>query len=174
MTRHKLSVTGLAALLTLALGISPAFAAPTETPAPPAPMPAPKASKPKAKKQRQSEQQFYDGYRVAYDHIQAGRYAEGIAALHALDEDDHPDVANYIGYASRKLGDYAAAKAWYERALAADPRHVRTWQYYGMWHVEQGNLLKAQNHLQQIRLLCGEDCKEYRDLKGGIEGTVVY
>ena len=53
------------------------------------------------------------------------------------------DVANLIGYSSRKLGRYDDSKLWYERALAADPAHARTWSYYGMWHAEQGNLLKA-------------------------------
>ena len=39
---------------------------------------------------------------------------------------------------------------------------MRTWQYYGMWHVEQGNMLKAQDHLEKIRALCGnEACKEF-------------
>ncbi len=52
---------------------------------------------------------------------------------------------------------------------------MRTWQYYGMWHVEQGNMLKAADFLQQIQLICGStECKEYRDLKGGMEGTIVY
>jgi tetratricopeptide (TPR) repeat protein len=175
--RHSLSFQiAAASLLTLAITLGTAFAAPTDSPAPPTTS-APKDSggkKTKSKKQKQSEQQFYEGYRQAHALIQAGRYAEGIAAMHALEQDDHPDVANYIGYSSRKLGDYEAAKVWYEKALAADPKHARTWQYYGMWHVEQGNMLKAQDHLQQIKLICGEDCKEFRDLKGGMEGTVVY
>ena len=62
-----------------------------------------------------------------------------------------------------------------ERALAADPKHVRTWQYYGMWHVEQGNKLKAADFLEKIEAICGnKTCKEYLDLKGGMEGTVTY
>jgi tetratricopeptide (TPR) repeat protein len=132
-------------------------------------------SKRKTKKQKRSEQRFYEGYTVGFNLVQAGRYEEAIAAFRALGHDDHPDVANYVGFASRKLGRYADAQQWYERALAADPNHVRTWQYYGMWHVEQGNMLKAQDHLDRIRALCGgESCKEFADLKGAMEGTVVY
>jgi hypothetical protein len=26
------------------------------------------------------------------------------------------------------------------------------WSYYGMWHAEQGNLLKARDDLEQVRL----------------------
>ena len=57
----------------------------------------------------------------------------------------------------------------------SDPKHVRTWQYYGMWHVEQGNMLKAADFLEKIEAICGNKaCKEYQDLKGGMEGTVTY
>jgi len=47
-------------------------------------------------------------------------------------------VANLIGYAHRKLGDYKVSQIWYERALKSDPNHVKTWQYYGLWQVETG------------------------------------
>jgi tetratricopeptide (TPR) repeat protein len=129
----------------------------------------------KKKGDQKSEQEFRDGYRAAYALVQAGDYKAAFAAFKALEADDTPDVANYLGYTARKLGDYEASKYWYERALASDQNHVRTWQYYGMWHVEQGNMLKAQDFLERIRLICGgTGCKEYQDLKGGIEGTVVY
>ena len=129
----------------------------------------------KKKKDKKSEQEFRDGYRAAYALVQAGKYAEAFAAFKALDEDDHPDVANYLGYTARKLGNYELSRVWDERALAADPKHVRTWQYYGMWHVEQGNKLKAADFLEKIEAICGnKTCKEYLDLKGGMEGTVTY
>ncbi|MBI3434573.1 MAG: tetratricopeptide repeat protein [Proteobacteria bacterium] len=117
-----------------------------------------------------------DGYRAAYSLIYAhADYAAGIARLRALGRDDDAAVATLIGFASRKLGRYDDARAWYERALAADPAHVRTWQYYGMWHAEQGNLIKAADFLKRIEALCGGvACKEYKDLKGAIEGTVSY
>ena len=73
-----------------------------------------------------------------------------------------------------KLGRYDDAKYWYEKALAANPKYARTWSYYGMWHAEQGNLLKAQDILEKVRSICGTECKEYTELKGVIEGTVVY
>jgi tetratricopeptide (TPR) repeat protein len=103
-----------------------------------------------------------------------GKYEEGIAAFKALGRDD-ADVANYIGYANRKLGNYELARVWYEKALAIDPNHVRTWQYYGMWHVEQGNMLKAADFLEKIRLICnGTGCQEFQDLKGAMEGKISY
>jgi len=125
-------------------------------------------------KDRRSEQQLKDGYLQARALILGGQYKAGITALRALDYDDSPDVANYLGYASRKLGDYEKAKYWYEKALASDPNHVRTWQYYGMLHVERGNMLKAADHLEKIKALCGTECKEYADLKSAMEGHVRY
>ena len=108
-----------------------------------------------------------------------------MATVKAIKEGVVPPTANYLGpdpdcdldhvpNTARKLGDYELSKVWYERALESDPKHVRTWQYYGMWHVEQGNKLKAADFLEQIRLICGAECKEYQDLKGGMEGTVTY
>ena len=64
-------------------------------------------------------------------------------------------VANLIGYSYRKLGDYKVSQIWYERALKADPNHVKTWQYYGLWQVEQGNRDQAQYHLNRIAQLTG-------------------
>ena len=66
-----------------------------------------KASKKKSKKEKKSEQQFIDGYRAAHALIyKRHAYAAGIDKLKSLGKDDNPDVANLIGYSSRKLGRY--------------------------------------------------------------------
>jgi tetratricopeptide (TPR) repeat protein len=126
-------------------------------------------------KKKKSEQQLREGYQRAYALIMDGQYEAGIAAMHALGDDADPEIANYIGYASRKLGRYQDSKYWYEKALAADPNHVRSWAYYGMWLAEQGNMLKAQDFLEKVRLICGNtECEEYQKLKGVMEGTQTY
>jgi tetratricopeptide (TPR) repeat protein len=131
--------------------------------------------KKKSKKEKKTEQQFINGYKAAHATIYKRHdYAKGIDMLKALGHDDNPDVANLIGYSSRKLGRYEDSKIWYERALAADPTHSRTWSYYGMWHAEQGNLLKAREHLAKVASLCGMQCRDYTELKGVIEGTRTY
>jgi tetratricopeptide (TPR) repeat protein len=122
-----------------------------------------------------SLEDFIAGYEAAYALVyDKGEYQAGIAALRALDHDDNPDVATLLGYASRKLGRYDDAKVWYERALAADPNHAVTWSYYGMWQAEQGNVLKAQDDLEKVRLICGTDCRAYQMLKDTIDGTATY
>jgi tetratricopeptide (TPR) repeat protein len=133
-----------------------------------------KKAKKTKKPQQNSEQDFYDGYRHAHALIyDRGDYAGGIVKLRSLEQDNHPDVANMLGYASRKLGRYDDAKYWYEKALAADPNHALTWSYYGAWHAEQGNLLKARDYLTKVQSICGE-CREYTLLKGVIDGTHIY
>ena len=128
------------------------------------------------KSKTSAAEDFLAGYRKAYALIyDKADYVGGIAALHALGHDEHADVATLIGYASRKLGRYEEAKLWYERALAADPKHAVTLAYYGMWHAEQGNLLKAKEELEKVREICGNtECREYVALKEVIDGTKTY
>jgi len=170
-----------ASALTLLLAASPGLVYAVDSPTPssqPAAKPnapAKKAVKKKTPKQKKSEQQFIDGYKAAHAMIYQGHdYTGGFAKLRALGRDDHPDVANLLGYTSRKLGKYDDAKFWYEKALAANPNHTLTWSYYGMWHAEQGNFLKARDHLAKVASLCGTGCREYVMLKEVIEGTRVY
>jgi len=147
-----------------------------QTPATPA-QPAADPPKPDAAKGKSgSAEDFLVGYRAAYALIyDKGDYIAGIAQLRTLGYDDNADVATLIGYASRRLGRYDDAKSWYERALAADPNHAVTWSYYGMWHAEQGNLLKAKDDLEKVRAICGNtECREYVMLKNVIDGTVTY
>jgi tetratricopeptide (TPR) repeat protein len=180
-TKHPGLAVFAAGLLLGAVVATPKIAVAVDTATPPPPPTAgtgtakPASAKKATKKQKKSELQFLNGYRHAHHLIyQQAEFAAGIAALRALGHDDHADVANLIGYASRKLGRYDDAKEWYEKALAADANHARTWSYYGMWHAEQGNMLKAQDHLEKVRLICGTDCREYVELKGVMEGTVTY
>lgn len=177
----------LVVALTGAAAMSPAVAAGVETPgaggmklqsADPAGQPkAPRVKKKPAAEgktkapDKKSEQLFIDGYRHAHDLIYRRQdYASAIVALSALGRDDHPDVANLIGFASRKLGRTEDAKVWYEKALASDPKHTRTWQYYGMWHLERGERATAENHLRTIEAICGSDCEDYKSLKLALAG----
>ena len=128
---------------------------------------------PKARKAKQSlfdDPAFAHGYRAAYSAVyDRTDYASAIEQLKALGHDDHPNVANLIGYSYRKLGNYKLSQVWYERALKADPNHVLTWQYYGLWQIEQGNRDQAQYHLNRIAAICGTGCEEYRSLAAALE-----
>src|ERR1700732_4438628 len=119
--------------------MTPAHAAGTDTPSPPAS----DSKKDKKKTDKSSsidDGKFIEGDRAAYCAIYTlHEYASAIEQLQALGQDDRADVANLIGYSYRKLGDYKVSQVWYERALKADLSHVRAWQYYGLWQLEQGN-----------------------------------
>jgi tetratricopeptide (TPR) repeat protein len=138
--------------------------------------PAPPASGSKKEKKKNDtgssvdDNKFIQDYRAAYATIyDRNDYASAIAQLKALGQDDRADVANLIGYSYRKLGDYKVSQIWYQRALKADPNHVKTWQYYGLWQLEQGNRDSAQYHLNRIGSLCGTGCAEYRSLAAALE-----
>jgi tetratricopeptide (TPR) repeat protein len=164
-------------LLTLAMFSVALIAAPVAVYAAPDSDPPPPPSSAKSKKKKSSEVKpsiedtaFASGYRAAYATIyDRNDYASAITQLKALGRDDSAAVANLIGYSYRKLGDYKVAQIWYERALKADPNHVKTWQYYGLWQVEQGNRDSAQYHLNRIAALSGTGSEEYRSLAAALE-----
>jgi tetratricopeptide (TPR) repeat protein len=165
-------------LLTLAVFSMALAAAPVITAVYAAPdSDAPPPSSTKSKKKKSSEARpaiedaaFARGYRAAYATIyERHDYTSAIDQLKALGHDDIAAVANLIGYSYRKLGDYKISQVWYERALKADPDHVKTWQYYGLWQVEQGNRDQAQYHLSRIAALAGTDSEEYRSLAAALE-----
>jgi tetratricopeptide (TPR) repeat protein len=141
--------------------------------------PAPSSSNKKGKKkgtelipgqESRNYAKFAEGYRAAYSVVyDAHDYAAAIDQLKALGHDDNAAVANLIGYSYRKLGDYRLSQVWYDRALKADPNHVKTWQYYGLWQVEQGNRDQALYHLARIAQLAGSNSEEYRSLAAALE-----
>ena len=169
---NKLAIRLLTlAVLSLTLAAAPivtvVYAAPDNDPPPPD-----KSKKKKSSEARPGIEQtaFADGYRAAYATIYDRHdYAAAIPQLKALGRDDSAAVANLIGYSYRKLGDYKVSQIWYERALKADPNHVKTWQYYGLWQVEEGNRDQAQYHLSRIAALAGTDSEEYRSLAAALE-----
>ncbi|MDO8876106.1 MAG: tetratricopeptide repeat protein [Pseudolabrys sp.] len=176
---RRLAVLAVAALLVTAVGTKALHAAFSDAPIPPVDESKKKKKEKKnaieVQEQQLAQAKFLRDYRAAHEMIQAGKYEAGIAAMRALGHDAHPDVANYIGYANRKLGNYEQSKLWYEAALKADPNHTRTWSYFGMWHAEQGNRLKAQDFLTKVNTLCGDTaCKEYIELKAVIDGKASY
>jgi tetratricopeptide (TPR) repeat protein len=174
--------TSLMALIAAPL-LTPAFAAgggggggdpsAMSNPQPPASNATQTTHKTKKKSSKQSsfdDPAFAKAYRQAYATIyDRSDYTGAIEQLKALGNDDHPNVANLIGYSYRKLGDYKLSQIWYERALKADPNHVLTWNYYGLWQIEQGNREQAQYHLSRIAAICGTDCDEYRSLAAALE-----
>ena len=152
----------------------PAAAQPAPQPPPaatvqPQPAPPPAAVQPAPPAVAQppaSTAQQQGGFGAARALILSGKYEAGIEAMQALGYDDHPDVAGSIGFASAKLGRRDEARAWYSKALAADPNHVATLGNSGALYVTQGDLAKARADLDRIKAACGgTTCREYRGLE---------
>lgn len=178
---RKLSMLLLPGLVSMALAAGPvltsAHAAGSDTPS--SPPSSDSTKKEKKKSSSVTDPKFLAAYRTAYTAIYDRHdYVGAIDQLKSLERDDVADVANLIGYSYRKLGDYQSSKAYYELALKDDPNHVRTWQYYGLWQLEQGNREQAQYHLNKIASLAGTDSSEYRSLASALDrptgATLVY
>jgi tetratricopeptide (TPR) repeat protein len=173
-----LVVPGLVAMtLAVAPALTSAYAAGSDEPSPPKSDSS--AKKGKKKSSSVSDPKFLAAYRTAYTTIYDSHdYNGAIGQLKSLKRDDVADVANLIGYSYRKLGDYQSSKVYYELALKDDPNHVRTWQYYGLWQLEQGNREQAQYHLNKIASLAGTGSSEYRSLADALDkptgATLVY
>ena len=168
----RLLTLAIYAMALIAVPLTTAYAAGGDNPSPPASdtKDTKKVKKKKDKSSSIDDPKFLEGYRAAYATIyDRNDYSSAIEQLKALGQDDRADVANLIGYSYRKLGDYKVSQIWYERALQADPDHVRTWQYYGLWQVEQGNRDQAQYHLNRIAALTGTSSDEYRSLSAALE-----
>ena len=178
---RKLSMLLVPGLVSMALAAGPvltnAYAAGSDEPSPPKSDTSTK--KEKKKSSSVSDPKFLAAYRTAYTTIYDNHdYTSAIGQLKSLKRDDVADVANLIGYSYRKIGDYQSSKVYYELALKDDPNHVRTWQYYGLWQLEQGNREQAQYHLNKIASLAGTDSSEYRSLAAALDkptgATLVY
>jgi len=179
---RKLSMLLLPGLVAVSLAAAPvlssAYAAGSDEPSSP-PKSDSSSKKGKKKSSSVSDPKFLAAYRTAYTTIYDNHdYTGAIGQLKSLKRDDVADVANLIGYSYRKLGDYQSSKVYYELALKDDPNHVRTWQYYGLWQLEQGNREQAQYHLNKIASLAGTDSSEYRSLAAALDkptgATLVY
>src|SRR5229473_8452639 len=165
----RLLTLAMYAMALIAVPLTTAYAAGSDNPAPPA-SDTKKEKKKHDKSSSIDDPKFLEGYHKAYATIyDRNDYGSAIEQLKALGQDDRADVANLIGYSYRKLGDYKVSQIWYERALKADPDHVKTWQYYGLWQVEQGNRDQAQYHLNRIAALAGTGSEEYRSLAAALE-----
>ena len=103
-------------------------------------------------------------------HLKKGRYAEALEILNKLAETDpdNPDVFNYLGFASRKLGRYPEAHTHYGRALALDPMHRGANEYLGELHLLENNPDLAEARLEALRAACPTGCEERGDLERDI------
>ena len=78
------------------------------------------------------------------------------------------DTLNYLGFTTRKLGDYVKGEDFYLQGLKIEPKHKGINEYLGELYVVTKRIDKAKERLEVLKDC---DCKEYNELKEIIEGT---
>jgi len=81
-----------------------------------------------------------------------------------------PDTLNYLGFTSRKLGDFENGEKYYLQGLAIDPKHIGINEYLGELYVATGRHNLA---IERLEVLKGCNCEEYDELKAIIAGEKV-
>ena len=79
-----------------------------------------------------------------------------------------PDTLNYLGFTTRKLGDYENGEKYYLMGLEIDPNHKGINEYLGELYVTTNRLDLAR---ERLKVLESCNCEEYADLKDIIEGV---
>ena len=83
---------------------------------------------------------------------------------------NNPDTLNYLGFSSRKLGNFVEAEKYYLSGLSLKPNHKRINQYLGELYLNTNRKNKA---IEQLEILKSCNCKEYDQLSNLIEGKTV-
>ena len=78
------------------------------------------------------------------------------------------DTLNYLGFTSRKLGDFEKGEEYYLLGLQIDPQHKGINEYLGELYVVTNRIDLAKERLE---VLVNCNCKEYSELKEIIDGT---
>jgi len=77
------------------------------------------------------------------------------------------NTLNYLGFASRKLGDYENGEKYYLLGLEIDPNHKGINEYLGELYVVTNRIKLAK---ERLAVLKNCNCEEYQELKDIIEG----
>ena len=83
---------------------------------------------------------------------------------------NEPDTLNYLGFTTRKLGDFENGEKYYLQGLAITPTHIGINEYLGELYVTTGRHNLA---VERLEILKGCNCKEYEQLKAIIAGEKV-
>ena len=80
---------------------------------------------------------------------------------------NNPDTLNYLGFTTRKLGDYENGEKFYLQGLAIEPNHIGINEYLGELYVVTNRIDLAKERLE---ILENCNCKEYDQLREIIQG----
>ena len=85
----------------------------------------------------------------------------------------NPDILNYMGFTSRKTGNFKDAENYYLKGLDFDPKHNGINEYLGELYVQTNRIDKAN---ERLAVLKNCNCDEYQELELIIKtrGTKIY
>ena len=102
-------------------------------------------------------------------------YSQAFKKLNTAYKSDkkNPDILNYMGFTSRKTGNFKEAESYYLSGLDLDPKHNGINEYLGELYVQTNRIDKANERLAVLKKC---DCEEYQDLELIIKtrGTKIY
>ena len=98
------------------------------------------------------------------------RYAKAQKLLLKFNDEKplQADTLNYLGFTTRKLGDYEGGEKFYLQGLQIEPNHNGINEYLGELYVATNRMDMAKERLEVLKTC---NCEEYDELKEIIEGT---
>ncbi len=81
---------------------------------------------------------------------------------------NQPDTLNYLGYTSRKLGNFEVAEKYYLEGLKIKPDHKGINEYLGELYIKTNRIDLAK---QRLGVLEACNCEEYDELKELIDNN---
>ena len=73
-----------------------------------------------------------------------------------------PDILNYMGFTSRKVGNFEIAEKFYLQGLSIKPNHNGIKEYLGELFVQTNRIYKAN---ERLAILKNCNCDEYKELE---------
>ena len=102
-------------------------------------------------------------------------YSQAFNKLEKAHKSDkkNPDILNYMGFTTRKAGNFDQAEKYYLKGLSIKPNHNGINEYLGELYVQTNRIDKANERLEVLK---GCNCEEYGELELIIKtrGTKVY
>ena len=102
-------------------------------------------------------------------------YSEAFKKLEKAHSSDknNPDILNYMGYTSRKVGNFDEAEKFYLNGLSLKPNHNGINEYLGELYVQTNRIDEAN---ERLNVLKNCNCEEYKELELIIKtrGTKIY
>ena len=91
-------------------------------------------------------------------------YKEAFNKLEKANKKDknNPDILNYMGFTSRKSGNFNEAEKFYLKGLSLDPKHNGINEYLGELYVQTNRIEKAK---ERLAVLKNCNCKEFQELQ---------